>query len=57
MKHANEIKEMKNQLMKAYNIIFIERPPKYKLDTAENFWIFKLSSKINIIKSQLPNYQ
>ena len=56
IKHINEIKIMNKQLMKAYKIIFSEKPPKYKLDTAENFRILKLNSKINIIKSQLPNY-
>ena len=56
IKHKDEIKTIQNQITKAYKVIFIERPPKYKLDTAENFWIFKLNSKINVVKSQLPNY-
>ena len=55
--HPEEIKKIQNQLSKAYKIIFVEKPPTHKLDTAENFWIHKLKSKINIMKAQLPNYK
>ena len=55
--HPNELKKLQNKLTKAYKIILIEKPPKHKLDTAENFWIHKLQSKINVIKSQLNKIQ
>ena len=46
--HENEIKKMTMELPNAYNVIFVEKPSKYNLDTAEKFWIAKLKSKINI---------
>ena len=42
------------QLSEAYNITFIEEPKKHNLDVAENYWIAKLNSKINVIKSNFP---
>jgi ribosomal protein S2 len=51
--HPEEFQRLKNKLSNAYKIILIERPPKHKLDTAENFWINKLKSKINIIRPQI----
>ena len=52
--HENEIKKMTMELPNAYNMIFVEKPSKYNLDTAEKFWIAKLKSKINIIKLTMP---
>ena len=52
--HQQELKNAKNKLTEAYKITFIEQPTKYHLDIAENYWIAKLKSQINIIKSNFP---
>lgn len=48
----NKTEDLK--LTDAYEVTFFEKPPKDKLDIAENFWITKLKSKINVIKSNFP---
>ena len=53
-KHEENLKEIKMELAKAYYIIFVEKPSKYNLDIAEKFWMSKLQSTINVIKSNLP---
>ena len=55
-KHPEKLLEIQDQLAKAYKIILIEKPPKNKVDNAENYWIYKLKSKINIMKSQAAQY-
>ena len=42
------------KLTEAYRVTFFEKPPKEKLDIAENFLMTKLKSKINVIKSNFP---
>ena len=52
--HPRTLVEINYELSKAYKIIFIEKPQKYNLDVAENYWIAKLKSKINIKRSNFP---
>ena len=55
--HEKELKIMDKQLTNAYKVIFVEKPTKFNLDTAENFWITKLKSKINIMRTFLPTFK
>ena len=52
LKYHREDSNLK--LTEAYKVTFIEEPRKYNLDLAENYWIAKLNSKINVIKSNFP---
>ena len=52
--HPRTLVEINYELSKAYKIIFIEKPRKDNLDVAENYWIAKLKSKINIKRSNFP---
>ena len=56
-KHQNSIKNKKLKIWNAFHIIYLEKPPKHRLDIAENFWIDKLKATINIQKTFLPSYK
>ena len=45
------------KLAEAYEVVFLEKGLKNKLDTAENFWISQLKSEININKTFLPKFK
>jgi hypothetical protein len=47
----------KLELADAFEVIFLEKSEKNKLDTAENFWISKLKADININKTFLPKFK
>ena len=41
-------------IAEAYDVIFLEEPPMNKLDVAEDFWMAKTGSTINIKRTFLP---
>ena len=50
--HPNVLRGLR--LDQAYQVIFVESPPKHDLDVTESFWINKLQADINIAKTILP---
>ena len=55
--HGNEIKKNNFKLSKAYKVTFLEKPQKWFLDIAENFWISRINATINIARTCLPMYK
>ena len=55
----NHPEKIKNniRISDAYGIIFIEEPKYNNLDIAENYWIGKTRSKINISRTYLPKFK
>ena len=50
--------ETKGKLLSdAYSVTLLEKPDKTKLDIAENFWIYKLNTTINISSTFLPKHK
>ena len=54
--HKDILNENKNfTIAEAYDVIFLEQPPMNKLDVAEDFWMAKAGSTINIKQTFLPS--
>ena len=49
--------EKKIKIWEAYSLIFVERPDRRELDTAESFWIDKTEAKINKARTALPCFK
>ena len=56
-KHPNKITAENNQLASWYNVAFIEKPSKVKLDAAEGFWVSKLNAGVNIARTIIPKFK
>ena len=54
--HKTIIKK-KIKIWEAYSLIFVERPDRRELDTAESFWIDKTEAKINKARTALPCFK
>ena len=55
--HLNIILQKRLKIWDAYQVIFLEKTTKHRLDSAESFWIDKLKATINIQRTFLPNYK
>ena len=54
--HTGILNENKSfTIAEAYDVIFLEPPPMNKLDVAEDFWMAKAGSTINIKRTFLPS--
>ena len=55
--HQEKLRKNNFKLSDAFYVYFVEKPPKEKLDIAENFWISRLKATINIAGTCLPRYK
>ena len=55
MKYHKDILNKNFEISESYNVILLDQSPMNKLDVAEDFWMAKAGSTINIKQTFLPS--